>query len=493
MDPMESAPIHALAPTLITADMEKLSPHDKGGIQLLELPTSSVSPSITREDDGEDAPAEDEGRKEHGAQRALKAPAAYEDTFPDGGQGWVVVCGCALFCAATVGWGCVWGVTEEFFKSTMFPGTPDSVLTTLGSLPPLIMTLGSIVAGKLADRYGYKPFLAAGAVIWVASMVASAFCTEVWQFFITMVGLRLRLFSSYGMGVMQGIADALIFPLIVALPTQWFLRHRALAIGIVVSGSSVGGAVASIVYRLLISSLGLRKALAIFTGIHTAMFAAGYFMMTERRPAHKRPAIVWFDRAFFSDPVFWSLALCFFFTVFGYFGPIFLLPTFTAQVAPHLPELLTALPLTVLNISAALGRILVGFAADRLGPVNALFVAITASGLTQLLVWMFISSYGGTMAFAVLYGFFCGCFLSLISAVAAKVYGVAQLAGLSGLLLLFNAPGNAAGAPIGGALLGATGNNWQVVAAYSGAVQVLGALCLLYARFKREPRLIAAY
>ena len=45
------------------------------------------------------------------------------------------------------------------------------------------------------------------------------------------------------------------------------------------------------------------------------------------------------------------------------------------------------------------------------------------------------------MVFAILYGFFCGCFLSLVSAVAAKVYGVERLAGLSGLLLLFNAPG----------------------------------------------------
>ena len=40
--------------------------------------------------------------------------------------------------------------------------------------------------------------------------------------------------------------------------------------------------------------------------------------------------------------------------------------------------------------------------------------------------------------------------------------------------------GYAAGAPVGGAILGATGNNWRVVAGYSGSVQVLGALCLVY-------------
>ncbi|KAI0742937.1 major facilitator superfamily domain-containing protein [Daedaleopsis nitida] len=404
----------------------------------------------------------------------------YEDTFPEGGRGWVVVLGCFIFSAATVGWGLVWGVTEEYFRSHMFPGTPDSVLTTLGSMSCLIMTIVGIVAGKLADRYGYKPFLAAGAVIWVASMLASAFCTELWHFFITM-------------GLMQGLSDALVFPLIVALPSQWFLRKRAFATGIVVAGSSIGGAVASTVYRQMLSTIGLRKSLAIFTAIDAVSFTAGYFMMEERRPASKRPNLVWFDRTFFQDPVFWSLALCFFFTVFGYLGPVFLLPTFTVEKAPGMGELLSALPLTVLNISAALGRVLIGFAADKLGPVNALFVAITLSGLTQLVVWMFVTTYAGVMVFAILYGFFCGCFLSLVSAVAAKLYGAEKLAGLSGLLLLFNAPGYAAGAPIGGAILGATGNNWRIVAGYSGSVQVLGALCLLYARFKRQPRILAAY
>lgn len=45
------------------------------------------------------------------------------------------------------------------------------------------------------------------------------------------------------------------------------------------------------------------------------------------------------------------------------------------------------------------------------------------------------------IAFAVLYGFFCGCFISLSPAVAARLYGSGRLAGLSGLLLFFNLPG----------------------------------------------------
>lgn len=77
----------------------------------------------------------------------------------------------------------------------------------------------------------------------------------------------------------------------------------------------IGGAIASLVYREMLSTIGLRKSLAIFTAIDAVSFTVGYLMMEERRPASKRSAIVWYDRAFFRDPVFWSLALCFFFTV----------------------------------------------------------------------------------------------------------------------------------------------------------------------------------
>ena len=31
----------------------------------------------------------------------------YENSFPEGGKGWVVVLGCFIYSAATIGWGCV--------------------------------------------------------------------------------------------------------------------------------------------------------------------------------------------------------------------------------------------------------------------------------------------------------------------------------------------------------------------------------------------------
>ena len=102
-----------------------------------------------------------------------------------------------------------------------------------------------------------------------------------------------------------------------------------------------GGAISSLVYRQLLSSLGLRKSLAIFTAIHAVSFTAGYYMMDERRPASKRPKLIWFDRAFFRDPVFWSLALCFFFTVL-YARVVYCLRA-SIGVAEHIHSLVAAI------------------------------------------------------------------------------------------------------------------------------------------------------
>lgn len=49
----------------------------------------------------------------------------------------------------------------------------------------------------------------------------------------------------------------------------------------------------------------------------------------------------------------------------------------------------------MLSFSSSIGRPLLGFIADRIGPVNTLWIGIMLSGLTQLLVWTFVSTYTG--------------------------------------------------------------------------------------------------
>lgn len=57
-------------------------------------------------------------------------------------------------------------------------------------------------------------------MFWLAGMLGSAFCTKLWQFFITQVCILRRIYlveqpHRLPKGLLQGIANALIFPLVV--------------------------------------------------------------------------------------------------------------------------------------------------------------------------------------------------------------------------------------------------------------------------------------
>lgn len=118
------------------------------------------------------------------------------------------------------------------------------------------------------------------------------------------------------------------------------------------------------------------------------------------------------------------------------------MPTYTREKVTSLgSEQLITLPVVVMNFSAALGRTLVGYTADRLGPANTYILTLAASGFTQIIIWNFATTYPTILVFGILYGFFGGCLVSLLGPVGAQLFGQEQLANLSGLLMLSNLPG----------------------------------------------------
>jgi len=252
------------------------------------------------------------------------------------------------------------------------------------------------------------------------------------------------------------------------------------------------------ILRILLNRMSLRRTFLVFSAIDAVVLLIAFLLLKERpkvpRPqACLAPKINWVDSRLFKDAVFWSLIMSLVMAVFGYQVPYFLLSVYTREKAPNLSQTLSTLPITVCNFSAALGRVLVGFASDHIGPSNAFIIAITVSGLLQAVMWNFASSYTTIMAFSMLYGFWGGSLVSLLSPVAAQLFGHKQLANLSGLLAMTYMPGLTAGPTIAGVVLSSSRHNWHAVTIYSGGVQLVGVLIFLYARFKRGRSVFAFY
>ncbi|KZO93329.1 MFS general substrate transporter, partial [Calocera viscosa TUFC12733] len=394
---------------------------------------------------------------------------------PEGGRGWWVVAGCSMIAAGLL----VWGVFQEFYQDQMFPDTSPAILGLLGSIACGFMFPISVICGKLGDRYGYKRFVITGCIISFLAMLCAAFCTEVWQLFITQ-------------GVMPAFGWGILLPFVMSYPSQWFKRKRSLATGLVIAGGSLGGAIASLIIRAMLTKLGFRDTVLIYSFVHGAVMALGCVLIKSRPipGAPKMPKkIVWLDWHILRDPLFWSPAMAMLCTCFGYPSPLYFMSEYAAAKIPNLSNQAISVPIAVNNFASAIGRTLIGRLADRIGVINAFMLSVALSGLSQLLIWQFVTTYGGVMGFAIVFGFFGGCFISLAAPMAASLFGVHNLATLSGMLLVFNLPGNTAGAPIFGAILRASGaqDDWRGAIIFSGMIQIVGVLCICYGTRSLSP------
>ncbi|KAJ7908486.1 major facilitator superfamily domain-containing protein [Mycena leptocephala] len=400
--------------------------------------------------------------------------------YPDGGfRAWLVVLGCFIMACTCMGWGSAWGVFQDYYHSNELAGTSLSTLSLVGGVFSFCLNGASYFFGGMGERYGYKKMIALSGLLGYLCLLASAFVTQLYQIF---------LFQGCLLGISLGIS----MPLYMALPSQWFLRHRGLATGIATSGSGIGGGIGSLIVRPLLSNLGYKKTMLIYSTMYAVFSIIAWFMMAERRaPGYTGIKKRWLPRKI--GPEFYSITLTVFIGIFGFLSPYYFITTYVKDQIPSLnpKSLLVVAPLVVMNISGGIGRIIAGRMADRFGPINMFFMSFFVGGLSQMLIWTFAHSYGAVIAFSVIYGLF-GCwFLGLLPVVCAQIFGVDDLATITGFMVLANSPGQLAGASIGGAVLSASGGEWKAVSLYAGCVMLLGSVCALYARFSYEKRIWA--
>ncbi|CAE6445495.1 unnamed protein product [Rhizoctonia solani] len=441
-----------------------------------------------------------------------------EDDFVEGRlEGWRSVLGCALVIGVTGGasicllfrgsqiyhkgacqvggrWihyrtaGCrrvvvsmMWGTFQAYHSKTLLKGTPHATLSAIGSTQNTIMYVLAFFTGKMGDKYGYKRFIAAGCIIVFIGLFGASWCHDLWSIFLTQ-------------GILHGLGCGCLLPMISAIPSQWFRRYRGVATGIVVAGASFGGGVSSII--VMLERLGFHKTLFIYSFVQGGIMLVGFLLIKTRFPAsqiqNRSRKIVWIDKQYFKDPVFWSICASLTLTMFGFLIPFVFISVYTHEKLPQLSGQLINLPIPIMNFASAIGRTAGGLMGDRIGFVNAFILVVLASSFCQAVLWnVAAESYAAIVIFSILYGMTGPSFISLVGPVAATLYGTYNLATLIGLLNVFYIPGSIGGSPLAGLILDSSARNWHALTMYSGLVQFLGVLCILYTRMSKERRVFA--
>lgn len=158
----------------------------------------------------------------------------------DGGlKAWSTVTGCFLAFFASFGFVTAFGVFQSYYESILPDHSPAEV-SWIGSFQLWCITGMAIPSIVMNAHLGLYWTLAVSTFLTVFGVMMASLST-----------LYYQLLLSHG--VCTGIGIGLTFLPVVTLPNQWFSKHRGLAVGIAIGGSSVGGVIWPIVANQLLN------------------------------------------------------------------------------------------------------------------------------------------------------------------------------------------------------------------------------------------------
>lgn len=265
-----------------------------------------------------------------------------------------------------------------------------------------------------------------------------------------------------------------------AIMGHYFDRRRAAALGIVVSGSSVGGLVFPIILSNLLNSstLGFGWSIRIVAFVMTPFMLFACAVLKPRFPPSGKTT-VWLAEPWRLKK-YVALIAALFFMMIGMWTPLFYIPVYA--VGRGMTPLLASYLLAIINGASTFGRIIPGMIADKLGRINMFAFAGIGTGVVVFCINV-PTTNAGIIVYSVFFGFISG---TIISAGSAAISMCAKDPRTLGTYIGMGM-GTAAfavliGPPINGALLDRYGG-FEQISVFSGVMSLAGGVIALCAKF----------
>lgn len=391
--------------------------------------------------------------------------------------GWVIVAVATL--ALVVSNGLSIGGIPVFYKAiredfvsrgVVAAGEAESFIALGASLTFLFSGLISPIAGWLIQRFPLKQIMLFGCALLGGGLIVHSVADGAMQVYISRVM----------MGISLGFVGVL--PSVV-LVSNWFVRRRGMALGILLTGTSVGGVVIPPLATPLIERLGWRAAMIIVSLLIWVVLAPAIAILVRTRPADEAPTIegavtqlgdgLTFGQALRTSH-FWIFAL----GAALIFYPIFVtsqqLILQTAKIGMSAWQ--GTLVLSGLFAVSVAGKFLFGYLSDRFAPARVLLICTSVMFLSTLLLLDLnpVTAFLFLVPFGLGYG---GAFV-LIQRLVADMFGDRDYPKILGAITIGDTLGAVVGGMITGRLADWYGGDYSV--GFYGVIVATGiALCLM--------------
>jgi MFS family permease len=204
-----------------------------------------------------------------------------ESGMTEAGEGsrysWVVMGACVLLMAGFLGPPLCFGVFLKPLQDEF--GWSYATVSGAMSLSMAVSGVVGILMGKITDKYDMSIVLSVGMLVGVGSFMLLALTGSLWQFYLL-----------FGLGV--GICTGCAYSPVAATISKWFVKRRALAMGVALTGIIVGQMTLSPIMNRIIVGDGWRKAFFVLAMITLACGLLGIVLLSKKPRPGDRPAKV---------------------------------------------------------------------------------------------------------------------------------------------------------------------------------------------------------
>ncbi|KAL4781315.1 major facilitator superfamily domain-containing protein [Aspergillus varians] len=407
-------------------------------------------------------------RRDEKAGSAAPGQPSWGQKPPDGGlEAWLVIVGnwCTSFCS--FGWINSIGTFQNYYSAQLLRGYSEGDISWIPSLQIFFMMAMGPVVGKIFDTYGPRWLMIGGSLLHVFGLMMASISTEYYQILLSQ-------------GVCSAIGVAAIFQAALACIGGWFNQKRGIAYGVAATGGSVGGIIFPIMVDRLINEINFGWAMRISAFLILFLLMIATATVKTRNPPMPRRATK--DQIIqpFTELGFVAVMIGIFLFTIGFFVPVtyLVVQAISDGMDPNLARYLVP----ILNAGSVFGRLLSGFAGDKIGRYNAFIIVCYLTGIMVLALWIPANSDQAIIAFAVLFGFFSGAYISLIAALIVQISPLREIGIRTGLVFLLASIGGLTTGPMAGRILGESG--WNGVKIFSGVLCLAGTTFVLAARIK---------
>ncbi|OJZ90613.1 hypothetical protein ASPFODRAFT_203124 [Aspergillus luchuensis CBS 106.47] len=388
--------------------------------------------------------------------------------FPEGGrEAWMCLLGSFLLMFPSFGFEAAVGTVQDYISEHQLAEYSIRDVGWITAIFVFLTLFLGVQVGPLFDRYGPRVLLTCGSAASFTSYMLLAECTKYWHFILCL-------------SILGGIASAIVSTVSISVLSHWFHRRRALASGICMGGSSAGGATIPVILRTLFSKYGWTWSIRVIAFIALGCYAAAIILVKGRLPASSNSKATIDFRAFRS-PRLCFLTVAVFSFEFIIFGCAALLPTYVRFAG--FPTDVQFYSLTVLNCFGLVGRVLPGFAADKIGRFNILLCLVLLTFIIMATVWLPVGSHDVKTLYTVvaIFGFGSGGWISLAPVCAGQLCRTEEYGRFYGTLYSVASFGVLLTVPVGGDLLQST--TPQVLIGFYSAVLLVGLVGLILSRW----------